>query len=159
MIITNAAGGINKNFSVPDIMLMTSHVNFLNKVAPHAINSEIYDRQLINKIRIIAKEEKINLKFGSYCCCLGPVYETKSETRFFSKYGIDAVGMSTVPEILFAAKNGIKTIGFSCITNLLSGDISKITEHDEVIDAGRKAYTNFSKLLKTIISKSSSLMD
>lgn len=153
LIITNAAGGINKNFKVSDLMLITSHYNFLSFNVTSENIPTMYAEDTVRNIRLIAKEEKINLKYGSYCCLSGPAYESKSEIRFLTKMGIDAVGMSTVPEILYANKLGIKTIAISCITNMLSEQARHITNHEEVIEAGIKSYTNFSGLLKKIISK------
>lgn len=158
IIITNAAGGINTNFKVSDLMLITSHLSFSNKKIPARNNAILYDNNTIDIIKNIAKEEKINLKFGSYCCSTGPAYETRAETKFLTKYGIDAVGMSTIPEIIYANKLGIRTIAFSCITNLLLENSNKITNHQEVIEAGKNAYNNFSKLLKKIILKSTELI-
>ena len=103
-------------------------------------------------MRFISRKEKINLRYGSYCCNKGPNYETKSEIRFLKKLGIDAVGMSTVPEILYASTLGIKTLAISCITNILSEHSPYETKHEEVIEAGKNSYLNFSKLLRTIIS-------
>lgn len=158
LIITNAAGGINTHFKVSDLMLITSHLNFLNKLISFKKNSILYDKKIIDRIKEFAKEEKINLRYGSYCCSTGPMYETRSEIKFLSKLGIDAVGMSTIPEVIYANKLGIKTIAISCITNLLSHSSNNITNHYEVIEAGKNAYTNFSKLLKKIISNSSELI-
>lgn len=158
LIITNAAGGINKNFRVSDLMLITSHLYIFNKAIPVRDNMNIYDKKSFGIINNFAKEEKINLRSGSYCCLSGPSYETKSEIKFLSKLGIDAVGMSTIPEILFANRLGIKTLGFSCITNLLSENSNQITTHDEVVEAGNKAFEKFSMLIKKLISNSSQLI-
>ena len=158
LIITNAAGGINPSLKVSDLMLITSHLNFINKTIPSRNNSAINDKRAINKVKEFARKERIILKSGSYCCSIGPLYETKSEIRFLSKIGVDAVGMSTIPEIIYANNIGIKSIAISCITNLLSENSDKITNHNEVVEAGNNAYGNFSKLLKEIISKSYELV-
>lgn len=159
LIVTNAAGGINTGFKVADLMLITSHINLLNRSIAHGHQTIFYDRKLSEKVKQIAIEEKIILRYGSYFCNQGPMYETKSEIRYLTKYGIDAVGMSTVPEIIYANKLGMKTIGFSCITNLLNESSLKITDHDEVVEAGRTAFQKFSKLLKKIIIKSGELLE
>lgn len=159
LIITNAAGGINRDFNVSDIMLITSHYNFTGKRIPVRNNQGFYDRKLNEMILKAASDKRIMLKSGSYCCASGPMYETKSEIRYFSKSGIDAVGMSTVPEILTARNLGIKTIAFSCITNLLSENSSGITNHEEVVEAGKNAYSNFSGILKLIVSESSVILN
>lgn len=157
LIITNAAGGLNKHFRVSDLMLITSHINFINKNIPVKNNLILYDKHLTENIKSFGKEEKINLRFGSYCCSAGPAYETKAEIRYLSKLGIDAVGMSTIPEILYANNAGIKTLALSCITNLLSENSEGITSHNEVLKAGKMAYHNFSRLLTKIISNHSKL--
>ncbi len=154
LIITNAAGGINKNFKVSDLMLITSHVNFQTKNSVFNKSSNEYSKKSVEAIKSIAIEHKINLRYGCYCCTFGPMYESKSEIRYLTKLGIDAVGMSTVPEILHAKKLGMKEIAISCITNILSEQSEQITTHDEVLKAGNDAYHNFSKLLKGIISNS-----
>ncbi len=152
LIITNAAGGINRNFNVSDLMLITSHLNFLKIKLPDVSGINLYDINLIRKVKSIASSEKIGLRCGSYCCMTGPVYESRSEIKFLSKFGIDAVGMSTVPEVIYAHSLGIKTIAISCITNIVSEQSKHITNHEEVIEAGKKSYDNFSVLIKKIIS-------
>lgn len=158
LIITNAAGGLNPGFNVSDLMLITAHLNFLyKKFSGNAGN--MYDRKKLELVRKFAAEEKIILRSGSYCCTTGPMYETTSEIRLLNKFKIDAVGMSTIPETLYGNSMGIQTIGFSCITNLLSENPTSKTTHDEVIEAGNVAYSNFSKLLKKIILNSSELIN
>lgn len=151
LVVTNAAGGLNRNFKVSDLMLITSHINFLNKLIPVSGNKIYYPPEIISKLKSISKKKKIELRFGSYCSNNGPNYETRAEIRFLSKFGIDAVGMSTIPEVLYAGKLGIKTIAISCITNILSEQSSGQTNHEEVLEAGKNSYENFSGLLKSII--------
>lgn len=157
LIITNAAGGINPVFRISDLMIITSHFNFVKKKFIYENNSTFYNKNILNKIKNFSLKEKIVLRNGSYCCNPGPMYETKSEIKLLKKIGVDAVGMSTVPEVILANNLGIKTIAVSCITNLLTESESGITDHKEVIVAGKNAYNNFSGLLKLIISKSSEL--
>jgi purine-nucleoside phosphorylase len=157
LIITNAAGGINSVFRISDLMLITSHFNFIKKKFIDENNSSFYNKNIQNKIKNYSLKEKIVLRSGSYCCNPGPMYETKSEIKFLKKVGVDAVGMSTVPEIILANNFGIRTIAISCITNLLKENESGKTDHEEVIVAGKNAYKKFSGLLKLIISKSSEL--
>lgn len=152
LILSNAAGGINKMFRVSDIMLITSHYNFIRKKFAESAVSDFYHKHLIEQLKASAEKNKIILRTGSYCCMPGPMYETKSEIRFLSKFGIDAVGMSTIPEMIHAVNYGIKTIALSCITNLLSENSTGVTNHDEVLEAGKNSYIIFSSLIKNIIS-------
>ncbi|MCY7361153.1 MAG: purine-nucleoside phosphorylase [Ignavibacteria bacterium] len=158
LIITNAAGGLNTRFKVSDIMLINSHFNFINKRFYLKKNLQNYEKDKILKIKNLAIKDKIILREGSYCSSIGPAYETKAEIRYLNNIGIDAVGMSTIPEILFANNFGIKTIGISCITNLLRENAFGITNHEEVIEAGKNSYRIFSKFLKTLISNSTDLI-
>jgi purine-nucleoside phosphorylase len=153
MIITNAAGGINDKFNISDLMLITSHLNLLYRKIPVTRKLEYFDKDLINKVRELGKKNSIPLHNGVYCATPGPMYETRAEIKFFKYTGVDAVGMSTIPEIFYANKLGMKTIAISCITNLLSKVSDTITEHDDVILASEKAYPSFSKLTKAIISE------
>lgn len=158
LIITNAAGGINPIFNISDLMLITSHFNFIGKNLNCENTSTFYNKNFLDKIKKYSLREKIVLRSGSYCCNPGPMYESKSEIKFLKKIGADAVGMSTVPEIILANKYGIKTIAISCITNLLSESESSKTYHEEVIVAGKNAYKNFTALIKLLISKSTELI-
>ena len=158
LIISNAAGGLNINFKVSDLMLITSHINFLKRNFIESPNLIRYDNGLSEKLLKIALGKKINLRKGTYCCLSGPNYESRSEIAYLKKFGIDAVGMSTVPEVLYAAEKGIKTIAISCITNLLSVNGSEITDHSEVVEAGKSAFRNFTEILISIIENSDHLI-
>jgi len=158
IIITNAAGGLNPGFKVADLMLITSHLNFINHKIRQREGINPYNKNLLRKIKMLSADREINLKTGTYCCTSGPMYETKSEIRMLNKFKVDAVGMSTVPEILYSAETGITTVGISCITNLLYENSATVTEHSEVIRAGKQAYSKFSKLLKLIIENSDDLL-
>ena len=158
LIITNAAGGLNPVFRVSDLMLITSHFNFLKNNFSVLNNTSFYNFDILNKIKEYSLKNKIVLRSGSYCCNSGPMYETKSEIRFLKKIGVDAVGMSTIPEMSAANSYGIKTIAISCITNLLSENATGKTDHEEVLVAGKNAGKNFSGLLKNIISLSQDLI-
>jgi len=152
LIITNAAGGVNKNFKVSDLMLITSHINLLFKKISFSRHEKLYDKNLNSWVKSVAQKNRIKLHSGVYCACTGPIYETKSEINLWNKLNIDSAGMSTVPEILLANKLGIRTIAISCITNLLSSSSNETVNHLEVIEAGKKAYSKFSRLLKAIIN-------
>ncbi|MBX7046883.1 MAG: purine-nucleoside phosphorylase [Ignavibacteria bacterium] len=153
LIITNAAGGVNLTFQVSELMLITSHIDLMNR-RTFLPNSICYNHTSLNKILTLAKDCNIKLRRGAYAAFSGPSYETKSEINLLRKIGADAVGMSTIPEILYAKQNGINVTGISCITNLLRVSPNGKTEHSEVVDAGERAYPNFSKLLIEIVSNS-----
>lgn len=152
LIITNAAGGVNQNFAVSDLMLITSHINMMFKNISYKRNNSLYNKGLIEWVKRTAQKNKIKLHTGTYCSLSGPVYETNSEIGIWKKYNIDAAGMSTIPEMLYAGKLGIYSIAISCITNLIDSTSKKIVSHTEVLEAGEKAYKNFSKLLKALVN-------
>jgi len=152
LIITNAAGGVNLNFKVADLMLITSHMDLMNR---HAFipNTGCFHHPSLNKILSIARDNNIKLRRGTYAALSGPAYETQSEISLLRKIGADAIGMSTIPEILYAKNNDINVIGISCITNLLRLSPGGKTDHAEVVEAGISAYKNFSHLIKTIVTE------
>jgi purine-nucleoside phosphorylase len=159
LIITNAAGGINTAFNVADLMLASSHINLQKRRIPCSAGSRnIYRASVIDKIKELALERSIRLRTGVYCSLTGPVYESIAEYHFLKRIGADAVGMSTVPEVLYANSAGIKTITISCITNLLTGSPAAVTTHDEVVEAGETAYPYFSELLQSIIENKESFI-
>lgn len=153
LIITNAAGGVNLNYKVADLMLITSHIDLMNRRIFQP-NKCCFHHPSLNKILKLATDNKIKLRRGTYAASSGPAYETKSEILMLRKMGADAIGMSTIPEILYAKKNNINVVGISCITNLLRVSNNGKTEHSEVVEAGLSAFRNFSNLLRTIVSNS-----
>lgn len=152
LIITNAAGGLRKDFKISDLMLINSYINFQFKFQKGNISRFVEDKELFNRITSLALENHIPLKRGVYLAALGPQYESSAEISFLKKFNIDAVGMSTLPEIYMANRYNIRTIGISCITNLLSSENTEMVTHNEVLEAGKMAYKNFSELLKLIIN-------
>lgn len=154
LIITNAAGGVNNYFKTTDLMIIDSHINnSFTRFKNLKPVSNIYDKELNKKIINLAIKNKILLKRGVYFSLLGPVYETKSDIRILKKLGVDAVGMSTVPEVLFSKLNNIKFIGISCITNLVKENPTGILDHSEVEETGQKAYNKFLKLIKLLVKE------
>lgn len=152
LIITNAAGGVNRSFRVTDLMLITSHINLgFRKTGNNQRMTKIYDSDLNLLSRKIAIENGIKLQQGVYCSLSGPCYETSADIRTLMKIKTDAVGMSTVPEVLHSKENNIKFIGISCITNMLYESNSDILCHSEVEEAGKNTYDKFSKLVKLLI--------
>ena len=150
MIVTNAAGGVNPDFIPGDVMLITDNLNLvgmsganplmgpnLDEIGPRFPDmSQAYDKQLGDFARKVAKENTILLREGVYCGLSGPSFESPADLRFLRLAGTDAVGMSTVPEVLVARHGGLRVLGLSGISNKANLDGSTITTHEEVIEAG-----------------------
>jgi purine-nucleoside phosphorylase len=150
LVVTNAAGGINSDFSAGDLMLITDHIGFLTMSGLSPLRgpnlnefgvrfpdmSHAYDRRWVATARQVAREKVIDLKEGVYAGLGGPSYETPAELRFLKAVGADAVGMSTVPEVVVANHGRLPVLGFSSITNKVSLDGSSETTHEEVLQAG-----------------------
>lgn len=152
LIITNAAGGVNRTFRVTDLMLITSHINLgFRKTGTNLKMTRIYNNDLNLLTRKIAIENRLKLQQGVYCSLSGPCYETSADIRTLTKIKTDAVGMSTVPEVLHSKENNINFIGISCITNMLYESSNNILCHSEVEEAGKKTYEKFSKLIKLLV--------
>jgi purine-nucleoside phosphorylase len=111
-----------------------------------------YDYQLIDRARYVARREGIELHQGTYLSTLGPTYETRSEYRMFRSFGADAVGMSTVPEVVAARHLKMRVLAFSVITNVASTDLPTTTSHDEVIDVGNMAGPRLMKIVFGVLS-------
>lgn len=163
LIVTNAAGGINSNFKPADLMIITDHINFsginplrganLDDMGPRFPDmTEAYDRELIQILVKTGKEQGIDLKQGIYAMMPGPSFETPAEIRMLRTLGADAVGMSTVPEVIAARHAGIKVVGISCITNMAAGILDQPLTHEEVIVNAAKAKSKFIQLLDAFIS-------
>lgn len=162
VILTNAAGAINKTFKPGDLMVITDHINFMGTnplIGPNDFRlgprfpdmSEIYDKNLIKIVDAAAKILKINIKHGVYIASTGPSYETPAEINMARILGADAAGMSTVPEAIVANYCGLKVIGISCISNYASGVSSKKLSHEEVIATTKDAREDFIKLLLLLL--------
>jgi purine-nucleoside phosphorylase len=158
LLLTNAAGGINKNFCAGDFMVLTDHINFMgtNPLRGAAIPglprfvdlTETYDKKLRELLFRAGKIAKLKLQHGVYLAVSGPNYETPAEIRAFAKLGADAVGMSTVPEAVVARQCGLNVAGISCITNLAAGISKGNLSHTEVLETAEKVKTLAAKLLK-----------
>lgn len=163
LLITNAAGGINPYFAPGDLMLATSTNSMqlrreLTNLIGLASNKEKdrfidYPSHYLNqKIKEAAKAEGIHLKEGVYGYTKGPSYETAAEIRAFAKYGIDAIGMSSVYEATYAVMSGVKTSLLSCITNHATGISDVKLSHSEVVEVGNSVKPLFARLVKRFIS-------
>lgn len=164
LIVTNAAGGINTSFRPGDLMLITDHISFfapsplrgrnLDEFGPRFPDMcEAYDRSLIEYAEGIAESMGIELKKGVYAFAQGPMYETPAEIRALRALGADAVGMSTVPEVITARHCGMKVLGISCITNMAAGILDQKLDHSEVMDTARKTEKAFIRLVSEIIAR------
>ena len=163
IIVTNAAGGINTNFSPGDLMLITDHISFFcenplrgenpDNLGPRFPDmSEAYDRGLRKIALDCAGRLGIDLKQGVYSYCKGPSFETPAEIKALRFLGADAVGMSTVPEVITARHMGMRVLGISCITNMASGILERPLSHEEVIETGKMAEEKFSALISEIVT-------
>lgn len=164
IILTNAAGAINKTFKPADLMIITDHINMMGQNPLIGKNddefgerfpdmSEIYDKELIKNLDNCAKKLNINLKRGVYIAYSGPSYETPAEIKMARLFGADAAGMSTVPEAIVANYCGMKVLGISCITNYASGVSTKKLNHQEVIETSDSARDKFIKLILTFLKE------
>jgi purine-nucleoside phosphorylase len=159
IVLTNAAGGINKEFNPGDLMLIRDYINltFENPlrglVTAAALNrNPVVDPELLNHARSVAVRDKIPFKEGVYCWTKGPSYESAAEIRMMAGMGADAVGMSTVPEMIVAANFGMRVLGISCVTNLATGMSGDRLNHQEVTDVAQKVKANFTGLITAILS-------
>jgi purine-nucleoside phosphorylase len=157
LIVTNAAGAINPNFNPGDLMIIEDHINFLgaNPLIGLRENGGVkfldmtaaYSTRLREKLDAAAEKTQVPLRRGVYLACPGPSYETPAEIKAFAWLGADAVGMSTVPEVIMARYHNLEVAGLSCITNLAAGISSKKLSHEEVLEVGKTAQTKLAKLL------------
>jgi purine-nucleoside phosphorylase len=164
IVVTNAAGGVNKEFEAGDLMLITDHINNFGDNPLIGANdsefgvrfpdmSEAYTLSLQEVARKVATDFGITLKEGVYAGNTGPSYETPAEVRMLRVLGADAVGMSTVPEVIIARHAGIKVLGISCISNMAAGILDQPLTHDEVMETTEKVKGNFLSLVKGIVKE------
>lgn len=167
VIVTNAAGAVNQDFQPGDLMLISDHINLLgmagnnplrgpnlNELGPRFPDmSQAYDRQLMEIARQVAKEQGIQLWQGVYICLAGPNFESPADLRFMRAIGVDAVGMSTVPEVVVARHGGQRVLGFSGISNKANLDGNTITTHEEVLEAGKIIAPKLTALLKGVLRR------
>ena len=164
IIISNAAGGMSRFFKRGDLMLITDHINLFGDnplVGPNDEElglrfpdmSEAYSQNLIELAKKVALKEKIRLQEGVYVGLTGPTLETPAEYRFLINIGADAVGMSTVPEVIVANHMGMKVLGISCITDLAIDGVIVKTSVEEILKAASDAEPIMTKLIKKVIEK------
>ena len=157
LIVTNAAGSLNPKFSPGSWMMITDHINLTGTSpllgAPQFVDlAEAYSAQLRKRFADAAHKIDMKLHEGVYAALLGPQYETPAEVRMLQELGADAVGMSTVIEVIQARALGLEIAGFSCLTNLAAGISKERLSHDEVLETGKKAAQDFARLLNAGLS-------
>ena len=162
LLLTNAAGGVNLDFSAGDLMLISDHINFSGSnplIGPNddafgprfPDQTNVYDRELRAGVRAAAEQVGISLREGVYMMFTGPTFESPAEIVFARIIGASAVGMSTVPEAITAAHCGIKTVGVSLITNMAAGILNHPLSHEEVQETAALASEKFTKLVDQIV--------
>lgn len=162
LILTNAAGAVNKSFRPADLMVITDHINFMGTNPLIGRNdenfgvrfpdmSEVYSKNLIKIVDAAGRLLKLDLKHGVYMATTGPSYETPAEIRMARFMGADAIGMSTVPEAIVANYCGIEVIGISCISNYATGVSTKKLSHEEVIETTDKVKAKFKELVLLLL--------
>jgi len=163
VVLTNSSGGINRSFRAGDIMLIRDHINLLGNNpligadsgyfgTPFIDMSEPYDHTLISRVKELAAQDPAigTLREGVYIAVTGPSYETKAEIKFFAHVGADAVGMSTVPEVIVCAQEGIRVLGISVIANSATGIKKGALSHEEVLDITGKASDRVIYLIREV---------
>ncbi|MBO8458757.1 MAG: purine-nucleoside phosphorylase [Bacteroidetes bacterium] len=164
LFVSNASGGVNSDFEIGDLMIITDHINVFpehplrgknyNELGPRFPDmSEAYDKQLIAKAKQIASENNIRVVEGVYVGTQGPTFETPAEYRYFRAIGGDAVGMSTVPEVIVANHAGMRVFGMSIITDLgVPGKIVEVS-HEEVQEIGNRAQPLMTLIMTRLIQQ------
>lgn len=161
VLLTNAAGALNPNHHVGDLMVLTDHINFTGQnplIGPNPGPgprfqdlSSAYDSTLRATLHRAAKALGQTLQEGVYIGVTGPSYETPAEIRAFRAWGADAVGMSTVPEAIVARHEGMKVAGISCLCNMAAGMLDQPLTHQEVLEAGQASAGRFEALVRRFI--------
>jgi purine-nucleoside phosphorylase len=167
LIVTNAAGAINPDYIPGDLMLITDHIGLIGMAGLNPLRgpnidefgprfpdmSQPYDRSLGNLARKIAHDQKLDLKEGVYVCLSGPSFESPADLRFLRTIGADAVGMSTVPEVITARHGGMRVVGVSGISNKANLDGDTMTTHEEVLSAGEVIVPKLERLIKELLRR------
>ena len=164
LFVSNDAGGMNPEFKIGDIMIITDHINFFPEHPLRGKNfptgprfpdmHEAYDHKLVDLATEIAKEKGIHLVYGTYVGTQGPTFETPAEYRMYRILGGDTVGMSTVPEVIVANHCGIRCFGVSIVTDLGGFDVPVEVSHEEVQEAANKAQPIMAELMREMIKRS-----
>jgi len=164
LVVTNAAGGVNTAYTAGDLMLISDHINLMGVNPLRGPNvdelgvrfpdmTEAYSESLRQTAKEVAKEVGVTLQEGVYLALSGPTYETPAEIRAFRTLGADAVGMSTVPEVIAMAHMNVPVLGISCITNMAAGILKQKLTHQEVMDTTARVQKQFTALVLGILDR------
>jgi len=166
VVLTNAAGGINPDYSAGDLMLITDHLSLLPMTGPNPLRgpnldefgprfpdmSQVYDQELIALAQKVSDEANLNVRRGIYAGLSGPSFETPADCRFLRLAGADAVGMSTVPEAIVARHGGQRVLGISGISNKIDLNGTNIASHEEVLEAGKVIVPKLTTIIKGVLA-------
>jgi purine-nucleoside phosphorylase len=161
-IVTNSAGGINRQWKAGDLMIMADHINFMGtnpligpndpELGPRFPDlSGAYDPELIGVAERAAAAEGMSIRKGVYVAVSGPNYETPAELRMMGRWGADAVGMSTVPEVIAARHLGMRVLGITAITDMATGEQVQPVSHEDVLATARAVEPQFVALVRRIV--------
>lgn len=167
LIVTNAAGAVNPDFEPGELMLINDHINLIGMAGENPLRgpnldefgprfpdmSQAYDRKYMAIARQVAQDGDIPLNEGVYICLAGPTFETPADLRFLHSIGVDAVGMSTVPEVIVARHGGTRVLGISGISNKANLDGETVTTHEEVLEAGKVIVPRLTKLIRGVLGE------
>lgn len=163
LFVSNAAGGTNPDYRIGDLMIITDHINFMPENPLHGPNigqgarfpdmSEAYDRKLIARADGIAARHGIKVQHGIYLATQGPTYETPAEYRMFARWGADAVGMSTVPEVIVANQCGMKCFGMSIITDIGGMENPVKVTHQDVLRAAEAVQPLMATIMEEMVAE------
>jgi purine-nucleoside phosphorylase len=165
LIVTNAAGAINPEYAPGDLMLISDHIALMAMAGLNPLRgpnlkelgsrfpdmSQAYDRELLKLARQVGKEKQVAYREGVYICLAGPSFEGPADLRFLRTIGADAVGMSTVPEVIVARHGGTRVLGISGISNKANLDGNTITTHTEVLEAGKILVPKLTTIISGIL--------
>ena len=167
LVVTNAAGAVNPTYEPGDVMLINDHISLIAMAGLNPLRgpnidefgerfpdmSQQYNPDLLATAKAVAKDEKIDVQEGVYICLAGPSFESPADLRFLRGIGVDAVGMSTVPEVITAHHGGIKVLGMSGISNKANLDGSTVTTHEEVLEAGKILVPKMDAIIRGVIKR------
>jgi purine-nucleoside phosphorylase len=162
LVVTNASGGLNPEFEAGDVMLIRDTINLsgdnplfgpnLSSIGPRFVPmTDAFDVRLLSRAREAAEAAGVTMREGVYIMLAGPNYETRAEMRMLRTLGGDAVGMSTVPEVLVARHAGVRVLGFSLVTNKATEDVDHEITHEEVLEMGRVGAAQLVAVLRALL--------